>query len=118
VADPPSRHAWSHLSGDTRAPHGRPLQGTPSGDGARVHPGLTALTTVTTSLRRPGTSRRPARPRAATCPASAPGVRTDSYGKLCLLYRVIVTVRQQFADSFPHRITQVRQGKLSRYKSL
>ena len=35
-----------------------------------------------------------------------------------LLYRVIVTVRQQFTDSFPHYITQERNGKSSKYKTL
>src|SRR6266446_6781798 len=42
----------------------------------------------------------------------------DSYGNNALLYRVIVTVRQQFADSYPHCITQLRQGKSSKYKAL
>ena len=31
---------------------------------------------------------------------------------------VIVTVRQQFADSFPHYITQERNDKSSKYKTL
>ena len=37
MAEPPSRHAWSNLPGDTRAPRGWPIRGTPSWDGARAH---------------------------------------------------------------------------------
>src|SRR3989442_1810268 len=47
-----------------------------------------------------------------------PAPRRHCATKMTLLYRVIVTVRQQFADSFPHYITQERNGKSSKYKTL
>ena len=64
---------------------------------------------------------RPPRPLGMSRPPTTgqrQGVDDDSYGNRYKLYRVIVTVRQQFADIFPHCITQVRQGKCSQYKAL
>src|SRR6266566_4116190 len=53
-----------------------------------------------------------------TAGLAAREMRWQTPERCATMYRVIVTVRQQFADSFPHYITQERNDKSSKYKTL